>query len=82
MSEYEMSRDCLKAKYEAFLRRKKCHIIHYFSNPNSDDYIGQKLREKCFDPKGMGTCTALDDLVKTHHEILIICPYLMQSCLL
>lgn len=30
---------------------------------NSGEYIGQKLREKSFDPKGMGTSTVLDDLV-------------------
>lgn len=31
---------------------------------NSGDYIGQKLRENAFDPKGKGTSTVLDDLVK------------------
>lgn len=32
---------------------------------NSDDYIGQKLREKSFDPKGKATSSVLDDLVST-----------------
>lgn len=36
-----------------------------YSNLNSGDYIGQKLRENSFDPKGKGTSTMLDDLVKT-----------------
>ena len=30
---------------------------------NSGDYIGQKLWENGFDPKGKGTSTMLDDLV-------------------
>lgn len=38
-------------------------LIH-FSNLSSGDYIGQKLREKSFDPKGNRTSTVLDDLVK------------------
>lgn len=48
-------------------------IINYFNNLffpnlNSGDYIGQKLREKYFDPKGKGTSTMLDDLVKTRES--------------
>uniref|UniRef100_A0A8P4K4V5 Uncharacterized protein n=1 Tax=Dicentrarchus labrax TaxID=13489 RepID=A0A8P4K4V5_DICLA len=35
------------------------------------DYIGQKLREKSFDPKGKGTSTMLDDLVKAHYDLAI-----------
>lgn len=34
-----------------------------FSYRLRGDYIGQKLREKSFDPKGKGTSTMLDDLV-------------------
>lgn len=30
---------------------------------NSGEYIGQKLRERSFDPKGTGTSTMLDNLV-------------------
>ncbi|KAM8855819.1 uncharacterized protein C2orf80 isoform 2-T2 [Spinachia spinachia] len=33
------------------------------------DYIGQKLREKSFDPKGKGTSTMLDDLA--HYDLAI-----------
>ncbi|XP_060909654.1 uncharacterized protein C2orf80-like [Labrus mixtus] len=33
------------------------------------DYIGQKLREKSFDPKGKGTSTVLDDLA--HYDLAI-----------
>ncbi|AWP13644.1 putative gamma-crystallin M2-like [Scophthalmus maximus] len=33
------------------------------------DYIGQKLRENAFDPKGMGTSTVLDDLA--HYDLAI-----------
>uniref|UniRef100_UPI0037E983F9 uncharacterized protein C2orf80 n=1 Tax=Semicossyphus pulcher TaxID=241346 RepID=UPI0037E983F9 len=33
------------------------------------DYIGQKLREKTFDPKGKGTSTMLDDLA--HYDLAI-----------
>ncbi|XP_068429361.1 uncharacterized protein C2orf80 [Clinocottus analis] len=33
------------------------------------DYIGQKLREKSFDPKGKGTSTLLDDLA--HYDLAI-----------
>ncbi|XP_028993590.1 uncharacterized protein C2orf80-like [Betta splendens] len=34
-----------------------------------DDYIGQKLREKSFDPKGKATSTVLDDLA--HYDLAI-----------
>uniref|UniRef100_A0A3Q2V699 Uncharacterized protein n=3 Tax=Haplochromini TaxID=319058 RepID=A0A3Q2V699_HAPBU len=34
-----------------------------------DNYIGQKLREDAFDPKGKGTFTALDDLA--HYDLAI-----------
>uniref|UniRef100_A0A672HQ90 Uncharacterized protein n=1 Tax=Salarias fasciatus TaxID=181472 RepID=A0A672HQ90_SALFA len=34
-----------------------------------DDYIGQKLREKSFDPKGRGSCTVLDHLA--HYDLAI-----------
>nr|XP_043904173.1 uncharacterized protein C2orf80-like [Solea senegalensis] len=34
-----------------------------------DDYIGQKLREKSFDPKGKGASTMLDDLA--HYDLAI-----------
>uniref|UniRef100_A0A4W6F269 Uncharacterized protein n=1 Tax=Lates calcarifer TaxID=8187 RepID=A0A4W6F269_LATCA len=33
------------------------------------DYIGQKLRENSFDPKGKGTSTMLDDLA--HYDLAI-----------
>ncbi|KAJ0005418.1 hypothetical protein NQD34_015312, partial [Periophthalmus magnuspinnatus] len=33
------------------------------------DYIGQRIREKSFDPKGKGTCTMLDDLA--HYDLAI-----------
>ncbi|XP_008326211.1 uncharacterized protein C2orf80 isoform X2 [Cynoglossus semilaevis] len=33
------------------------------------DYIGQKLRENAFDPKGKGTSTVLDDLA--HYDLAI-----------
>ncbi|XP_042371142.1 uncharacterized protein C2orf80-like [Plectropomus leopardus] len=33
------------------------------------DYIGQKLRENAFDPKGKGTSTMLDDLA--HYDLAI-----------
>ncbi|XP_029314513.1 uncharacterized protein C2orf80 [Cottoperca gobio] len=33
------------------------------------DHIGQKLREKSFDPKGKGTCTMLDELA--HYDLAI-----------
>ncbi|XP_068184679.1 uncharacterized protein C2orf80 isoform X2 [Antennarius striatus] len=34
-----------------------------------DDYIGQKLREKSFDPKGRRTATLLDDLA--HYDLAV-----------
>ncbi|XP_026231823.1 uncharacterized protein C2orf80 [Anabas testudineus] len=34
-----------------------------------DDYIGQRLREKSFDPKGKGTSTVLDDLA--HYDLAV-----------
>ncbi|XP_068602529.1 uncharacterized protein C2orf80 [Brachionichthys hirsutus] len=34
-----------------------------------DDYIGQKLREKSFDPKGRRTATVLDDLA--HYDLAV-----------
>lgn len=61
-----MSRDYLKAQFQTFFGWQ---LIH-FSNPYSDDYIGQKLREKSFDPKGKRTSSVLDDLVKTQYQIL------------
>ncbi|KAJ0070065.1 hypothetical protein NL108_002386, partial [Boleophthalmus pectinirostris] len=33
------------------------------------DYIGQRIREKSFDPKGKGTATMLDDLA--HYDLAI-----------
>lgn len=41
-----------------------------FSDLNSGDYIGQKLRENSFDPKGKGSSTMLDDLVKISDSML------------
>lgn len=35
----------------------------YISFHSSNDYIGQKIRENGFDPKGKGASTMLDDLV-------------------
>lgn len=36
----------------------------YLSNFISGHYIGQKLRENGFDPKGKGSSSTLDDLVR------------------
>lgn len=43
----------------------KWQLINFVPYLNSGDYIGQKLRENSFDPKGKGTNTMLDDLVNT-----------------
>ncbi|XP_067372091.1 uncharacterized protein C2orf80-like [Channa argus] len=46
--------------------------VNFFNglyNPHSGDYIGQKLRENSFDPKGKGTSTVLDDLA--HYDLAI-----------
>lgn len=49
---------------------------------NSGDYIGQKLRENAFDPKGKGTSTVLDDLVKTTWMADIWCTCSFSDCVL
>lgn len=40
-----------------FRRLKEFYVL------NRGDYIGQKLRENGFDPKGKGSTSMLDDLV-------------------
>lgn len=49
-------------------REVNWQLVHFLLFPNRDNYIGQKLREDAFDPKGKGTFTALDDLVKTQQK--------------
>ena len=64
-----MSRQRLKKNNMNHILLKQILI---FSDLNSGDYIGQKLRENSFDPKGKGTSTMLDDLVKNFTQCILV----------
>eukprot|EP00064_Thunnus_orientalis_P002885 superscaffoldBa00000223_g2893 len=50
-------------------RRRNGVVSYKEPTLNRGDYIGQKLRENSFDPKGKGTSTVLDDLA--HYDLAI-----------